>query len=227
MHDFSQEALDALTNLISSTVEGGVHTSSAGKVVGVTDNFTATLKPDVEITTDDGEKVPYPAISGVKILMPCGSGGTIGFAFPVAKDDGCVALYGEGGVGSDFKFDLSNALLLPGLSAAAGEQVKRAGKENAAIMFAGDSVIFVSKDKVEIVRGKSTVTLTDNNVRVALGGTSATVSSSEISILGDVKVNGNIGVNGNVTISGILTVGGIVMNTHTHSSPSGQTGVPQ
>ena len=88
-------------------------------------------------------------------------------------------------------------------------------------------MIFVSKDKVEIVRGKSTVTLTDNNVRLALGGTSATVSSSEISILGDVKVNGNISVNGNVTISGILTVGGIVMNTHTHSSPSGQTGVPQ
>lgn len=227
MHDFSQEVLDALMNFISSTVEEGVHTSSAGKVVGVTDNFTATLKPDVEITTDDGEKVPYPAISGVKILMPCGSGGTIGFAFPVAKDDGCVALYGEGGAGSDFKFDLSNALLLPGLASSAGEQVKRAGAENAAIMFAGDSVIFVSKDKIEIVRGKSTVSLTDNGITAALGGTSVDISSSKVSVFGNTEVTGNISVNGNVTISGVLTVGGIVMNTHTHASPSGPTGTPQ
>lgn len=233
MQDFSQEIYDAFSDMIEASINERVHTSSSGEIGKVTDNFTAEVKPDPEVTTDDGRKVQYPRLSDIKILMPCGSDGSIGFAFPVSKGDRCIALYGEGGTGTDFKFDLSNAVLLPGLANSAGEQVKRAGKENAAIMFAPGSVIFVSKDKIEVVRGESRVVLTDSDIKVSNGATSFSATSSEVSIkspqisvTGSVSLTGSVSITGNASVSGILTVGGIVMNTHTHISPAGPTGTP-
>lgn len=233
MQDFSQEVYDAFSNMIETMINERVHTSSTGKVGKVSDNFSAELKPDPEITTDDGQKVQYPRLSDVKIIMPCGSDGSIGFAFPVSRGDGCVALYGEGGEGTDFKFDLSNAILLPGLSGSAGEQVKRAGSENAAIMFAPGSVIYVSKDKIEITRGNAKVTITNGSIKSSIGSTlieastgSTSITSPSISVKGNVSLAGNITITGNATVTGLLTVGGIVMNTHTHVSPAGPTGTP-
>lgn len=46
------------------------------------------------------------------------------FAFPVKSDDGCLALFNEGGSGTDLKWDLSNAALLR-FTQSPGERVKR------------------------------------------------------------------------------------------------------
>lgn len=143
--DFKQDVYEALDELISSKINESIHTSAPGKIGNITDNFTAEVKPDLEVTTDDGEKIPYPNLSGAKVLMPCGAGGTIGFAFPVKSGDGCISLFSEGGTGSDLKFDLSNSLLLPGLCGSSGEQTKRSGTEDAAIMYAPTATITVKK----------------------------------------------------------------------------------
>lgn len=189
--------------------------------------------PNLKVTTDDGREVPYPEISGTIILMPCGAGGTVGFAFPVKSDDGCLALFNEGGSGTDLKWDLSNAALLPGLYQSPGEQVKKAGSEEAAIMFAPSSTITVTKDKIEIKKDDTKITVASDSIKVEKGGTTVTASSSSVdvtspslNIKGNTKVNGDISVTGNVTISGTLTLGGIVMNTHTHVGVHGPTGGP-
>lgn len=209
--DFKQDVYEALDELISSKINESIHTSAPGKIGNITDNFTAEVKPDLEVTTDDGEKIPYPNLSGAKVLMPCGAGGTIGFAFPVKSGDGCISLFSEGGTGSDLKFDLSNALLLPGLCGSSGEQTKRSGTEDAAIMYAPTATITVKKDCIELKKNGTTVKITD----------------SSIDITGDVAVKGTVQVNGNVTISGTLTLGGIVMNSHTHAGVHGPTSGPQ
>lgn len=196
-------------------------------------NHTAKLTPNLKVTTDDGREVPYPEISGTIILMPCGAGGTVGFAFPVKSDDGCLALFNEGGSGTDLKWDLSNAALLPGLYQSPGEQVKKAGSEEAAIMFAPSSTITVTKDKIEIKKDDTKITVTSDSIKAEKGSTTVTASSSSVDVTspnlninGNTKVNGDISVTGNVTISGTLTLGGIVMNTHTHVGVHGPTGGP-
>ena len=110
-----QDFLDAVSSLVGRLMEDSIHTSAPSKVGKVENNHTAKLTPNLKVTTDDGREVPYPEISGTIILMPCGAGGTVGFAFPVKSDDGCLALFNEGGSGTDLKWDLSNAALLPGL----------------------------------------------------------------------------------------------------------------
>ena len=149
MPDFGQETLDALCELIEDKLED-VHTSSSAKVSdNITDNHTADITPDLRILTDDGTIVPYPKVPGVRILMPCGKNGSVGFAFPVKSGDECVALFGEGGAGDDFKFDLSNALAIPGLNQSASDKVKKAGETDAAIMFAKDTYVSVKEDEIK------------------------------------------------------------------------------
>ena len=126
MQDFNQEIYDALSEMMTARMEEGVHTSAPATVGKVENNNTAELTPELSVTTDDGTEIQYPKISGTTILMPCGKGGEVGFAFPVVQGDGCIALFGEGSSGS--KFDLANAMLLPGLFREAGKQVKEAGK---------------------------------------------------------------------------------------------------
>lgn len=234
MKEFAQDIYESIDNIISDKINEGVHTSASGKVGKVENNFSADIKPDLEITTDDGEKVPYPNLSGVRIIMPCGAGGTVGFVFPVKSGDGCISLFGEGGTGSDLKFDLSNALLIPGLCESAGEETKKAGSEDAAIMFAPTATIVVKKDCIELKKQDTAVTMKDDSVTVKRGASEIKVTDSSVKVVtatvdiaGNVKVNGNIQVQGNVNISGVLTLGGIVMNYHTHAGVHGKTGGPQ
>ena len=110
---------------------------------------------------------------------------------------------------------------------------KKAGSEEAAIMFAPSSTITVTKDKIEIKKDDTKITVASDSIKVEKGGTTVTASSSSVdvtspslNIKGNTKVNGDISVTGNVTISGTLTLGGIVMNTHTHVGVHGPTGGP-
>ena len=81
-----QDFLDAVSSLVGRLMEDSIHTSAPSKVGKVENNHTAKLTPNLKVTTDDGREVPYPEISGTIILMPCGAGGTVGFAFPVKSD---------------------------------------------------------------------------------------------------------------------------------------------
>jgi hypothetical protein len=161
-----QDFRDAVVSIIDQYMRDNIHTSAPAKVGNVSENFTAELTPDLKVTTDDDREVPYPKISGTAILMPTGAGGTIGFAFPVHSGDGCVAIFGEGGSGTDLKWDLSNATLLPGLPASSSEQVKRAGSEDAAVVFAPTATITVKKDCIELKKQDTTITLKDSSVFV-------------------------------------------------------------
>lgn len=177
-----QDFRDAVVSIIDQYMRDNIHTSAPAKVGNVSENFTAELTPDLKVTTDDDREVPYPKISGTAILMPTGAGGTIGFAFPVHSGDGCVAIFGEGGSGTDLKWDLSNATLLPGLPASSSEQVKRAGSEDAAVVFAPTATITVKKDCIELKKQDTTITLKDSSVFVQRGGSNIEVTDGSTKI---------------------------------------------
>lgn len=227
MRDFGQEAVDAMCELIEDQLED-VHTSSSAKIGDISDNHTADITPNLRIRTDDGTSVPYPKIPGVKILMPCGKNGSVGFAFPVKAGDGCVALFGEGGAGEDFKFDLSNALAIPGLNQSATDKVKKAGDTDAAIMFAGDTYISVKEDEIKVSQGGILVTIKSGSVKLSLGATTVEATNSSVSVNSPtVSVTApTVDVTGNVSVKGILTLNGVNMNLHTHTTPVGQSGPP-
>lgn len=228
-----QEFVDAVTYRVRQLMEDSIHTMAISKANGVDSNSTADVTPELKIKTDDGREVPYPKISGAKVFFPCGVGGKVGIAYPFKPDDWCVTLFGEGGTGNDLKWDLANATLIPGIVEDHPDQVKKAGEEEAVIIYAPDSTVTIKKDLIEIKQTDTVLTLEKDKIRMLRGATEVTVkdsqvavTSAEVSIKGNVKVVGQISVTGNVNISGLLTVGGIVMNTHTHPSPAGQTGGP-
>ena len=192
-----QDFRDAVGSIIDQYMRDNIHTSAPAKVGNVSENFTAELTPDLKVTTDDDREVPYPKISGTAILMPTGAGGTIGFAFPVHSGDGCVAIFGEGGSGTDLKWDLSNATLLPGLPASSSEQVKRAGSEDAAVVFAPTATITFKKDCIELKKQDTTITLTDSSVFVQRGGSNIEVTDGSTKITTPLlDVTGNTEIKG-------------------------------
>ena len=160
--------------------------------------------------------------------MPCGKNGSVGFAFPVKSGDECVALFGEGGAGDDFKFDLSNALAIPGLNQSASDKVKKAGETDAAIMFAKDTYVSVKEDEIKISQGGILVTIKNGSVKLSLGSTTVNATESSVSVNSPtVSVTApTVNVTGNVSVKGILTLNGVNMNLHTHTTPVGQSGPP-
>ena len=57
----------------------------------------------------------------------------------------------------------------PGLYQSPGEQVKKAGSEEAAIMFAPSSTITVTKDKIEIKKDDTKITVTSDSIKMEKG----------------------------------------------------------
>lgn len=228
-----QTFVEAVNARIKQLAEEMIHTSATAKANKVSDNSSADITPDLSIRTDDGRVLPYPKISGAKVLFPCGAGGRVGIAYPFKDGDSCLAIFGEGGAGMDLKWDLSGAVAIPGVMQAYPEQVKKAGREEAVVLFAPDATVTVKKDKIEIKHKETVVTVMPDGIEAVRAGTSVQIQSSgvsvkapKVSIVGDVSVVGEISITGNVTISGLLTAGGITFNTHTHTTPVGPTGGP-
>lgn len=228
-----QNFVEAVGNRFKQLAEELIHTSAPAKANKVSDNSSADITPDVSIRTDDGRVFPYPKISGAKVLFPCGAGGRVGIAYPFKEGDPCLAVFGEGGSGMDLKWNLSNATVIPGIMQSHPDPVKKAGEEEAVLLFAPNALVTVKKDKIEIKHGESTVTVMPDGIDAVKGGTSMQIRSSgvsvkapKVSISGDVSVIGEISITGNVAISGLLTAGGITFNTHTHTTPVGQSGGP-
>lgn len=222
-----QKFVEAVNTRCRQIMEDLIHTIAISKVEKVTENRLADVTPELKVVTDDGREVPYPKISGAKVFFPGGVGGKVGIVYPFKQGDKCVTLFGEGGSGSDLKWDLSNAILLPGFVDSVPDQAKKAGEDEALILFADDSTVKIEKDQIEIKLQSSLVTVKKDQIEIKQGNTTAVVDSGSIQMMGDVKVTGNISVIGNVSITGLLTVGSVTMNTHIHTAPvGGMTGGP-
>ena len=106
----------------------------------------------------------FPVVTGVPVVFP--QSGSVTVAWPVKAGDGCLLVFAETAL--DFwqygketdtvlKFDLSNAIAIPNISATASSVMAEACSEDAVVVQNGGTKLKVKADGVYIV-GNLTVT---------------------------------------------------------------------
>lgn len=183
-----QELLQQVENLVESAL-GDIHTAMLATILEYDpDECTVSVQPFASFLTDDGRKIPYPIIGSVPVAVMKSHGYEI--AFPVQPGDVCLLIISEAdtspalGKGEEdipMRFDLSNAIAIPGVGAYQTDAGRRAVSENAIVIRADDTEIAVKAGTVEIM-------------------------SEKISLTGNLNVKGNISCSG--TINGEAAGGG-------------------
>lgn len=115
----------------------------------------ATVKPTMKFTTKGGNIIDYPQISGVPVLFQQHMGQNATVAFPVKPGDGCYLVVSEQSLdywmygqdtGTNLKFDLTNAIAIPGLFAKANTVVAEACSQDAIIVDVSGTRLTVKSD---------------------------------------------------------------------------------
>lgn len=192
----------------AKAVVNEIHTALPGEIVSF-DGATATVKPIGQYVTSDGVSLSYPTITEAPVCFPyCQSTG-VGIAFPVKKGDSCIIIISEveldawrSGAASEgsLRFDLTSAMVIPGLLDGGSDAAVRATKQNAVIVTGGDTEIVVSGNGCEINAGSTTFKVSDSGVNVK----------------------------GNITVTGDIKVGSVSFKNHTHTdSTGGKTQKPE
>ena len=203
--------LQELTAEIEKTAKAAVndiHTALPGEIISFTDG-TATVKPVGKYVTSDGTALDYPVITEAPVCFPFCQNAGVGFAFPVKPGDSCIIIISEveldawrSGAESEgsLRFDLTSAMVIPGLLEASCGAAVRATAQNAAIITAGDAEMAVS----------------DSGCKVSVGSTVLNVTEDGVS------------VKGNLTVAGDVKIGSISFKSHIHTdSRGGKTQTPE
>ena len=156
--------LQEFANQINKTVQkaiGGVHTAMPGKIVAFDmETCLATVQPMEKFKKPDGSSIDFPQISGVPIVFPQSTNAAI--AWGIQPGDGCLLIFAESaldywmyGKETDtvLKFDLSNAIAIPGLSASGNPVMQKACRENAVFIQCGKTELAIKQDGISISGG--------------------------------------------------------------------------
>ena len=209
-----QEVVDQILKSTRSQIEG-IHTALPGEIKSYdTDKGLAVVQPKIKYTKPDGSTLDYPEISGVPVVFPQSKSVTI--AWPVKQGDGCLLVVSERSLdywmyGSEtdtqLLYDLSNAIAIMGISPKGNSTMKTACDDNG----------------VAIAAGSTKVKITPDTTKVEMGGTTLTVTSSGVTIAGNLTVKGGVTVRDDVKSSN----GTISLNGHKHiDSMKGNTTAP-
>lgn len=106
-----------------------VHTIIPGKIESYSGHTTrkAVVKPLIKLLRKDGDSLEIPPIDNVPVIFPSSAG--FQFLFPLKKNDGCLILFAETGIGGYLdgqgkidvdaddisRFSLTDAICIPGL----------------------------------------------------------------------------------------------------------------
>ena len=185
-----QEFIQAINDSFKRDMQG-VHTAIPGKIVSIdTSTMLATVLPVVKYKKPNGETMDFPQIYGVPIVIPQSSAQTATIAFPIKPDDSCLLIIAEQALdywmyeqetATDLKFDLTNAICIPGLFPKGSDVLREACSSNAII-----------------IKNKS-CHVTVNSGGVTIGG--------NLTVNGNVTVNGEIKATGNVVGAGVSLSG--------------------
>ena len=188
-----EETIREATYDIHTAIPGTI--SSFDPVSGM-----ATVKPEGTMAMKNGKKLKYPSIVKVPVILPQGKEATI--AYPIKQGDGCIIIVCENDLkpwmshgqetASDMKFDLSNAVCIPGLYSEGNEAVQKAIDEDAIVIKNKDMEMTVKKDELQIEYGNNRICLDKGNVNLQCGQCSITLNDSTVKIKGDLLVSGVI-----------------------------------
>lgn len=155
-------------------VVDGIHTAMPGEIVSYNAG-TATVQPVGKYITSDGAELNYPKITECPVCFPFCQNAGVGIAFPVKKGDSCIIIISEveldawrSGAASEgsLRFDLTSAMVIPGLLEGGSAASEKASKENAVILTAGDVEVSVSGNGCRIDTGSTVMDVTDSGVAI-------------------------------------------------------------
>lgn len=194
----------------AKAVVNEIHTALPGEIVSYNAGAgTATVKPIGKYVTSDGKELNYPTITEAPVCFPFCQNAGVGIAFPVKKGDSCIIIISEveldswrSGADSEgsLRFDLTSAMVIPGLLEGGNEASEKAAKENSVIVTAGDVTLSVSGDGCKVDTGSTVMNITDDGVSIK----------------------------GNLTVTGDVKAGSVSLKNHTHTdSVGGDTQKPK
>lgn len=167
-----------------------IHTAIPGEIVSFSPGSgKAVVQPNGKITMPGGQRMSYPAISDVPVVFPVCQSANTGMAFPVKSGDSCLIVVSEteldewrSGAESEgsLRFDLSSAIVIPGLLVGGGDLIQKACSNDAVVICAGTSEFMLSEEKM-VCR---------------VGDTEITATEAEIAVRGSLKVDGDISYTG-------------------------------
>ena len=152
-----QEFVSQVNKTIRQAIDG-MHTAMPGEITGY-DPVTglASVQPMAKYRKPTGETMDYPTITGVPVVFPQSKSVTV--AWPIKAGDGCLLIFGETALDywmygketdTSLKFDLSNAIAIPGLLATGNAAMRTACSEGAVVIASGGTSLTVGSDGVTI-----------------------------------------------------------------------------
>lgn len=196
-----QEVVEQLENTTRDIMTSNLHTSMPATIEAIhEDTGLVDLKPCGSYYVN-GVEMEYPLIPSVPLVINAGANG--GIVTPIKVGDSVMMSCAEQSISSwltetmkdqmDERFELQNAMAVPGLQKKAVEKQAQANTEDAVIMYYGGSTVKISADGVDISSGDATVSLKGGEIVIS-GGT--------CTINGDANVSGNLSVSGDITCGG-------------------------
>ena len=202
------ELADAIKRSMQDIVDE-VHTALPGVILKIDyDEGTCSVQPYALYKTVTGDRIMYPEIYHVPIIVPQSSMADTCVAYPILPGDTCLLIISEGTIDYwknnrvtewDSRFDLTNAICIPGLMRSFNPCFKEAANDGAVILKYGDGKLRLTNDELRI-------TVKDININAT--------GKIEINASGNVSMTsgGNVGMSGsgNVSVSsgGTMAVSG-------------------
>ncbi len=197
-----QEFVQQIENTVREATYD-IHTALPG-TISAFDPATgmATVKPEGSVARKNGRRLKYPSIVKVPVIFPQASGQDTVIAFPVKPGDGCLVIICENDLKSwmshgketesDMKFDLTNAVCIPGLFSAGNEAVQKAADENAVIIKNKEMEMMIKEDRFQVWHEQNRLQMGTDGIEIKCGGNGLRVRDSRIEIEGDLFVSGSI-----------------------------------
>lgn len=162
IQEFVQAVNDAIDRKIAN-----IHTAVPGKIVSYdADKGVAAVLPMMKFKKPDGTMIDYPQISGVPMVLPQALGQDAIIAYPIKSGDGCLLIFAEQSIDywmygqqteTDLKFDLTNAICIPGLFSKVNGVIKEACANNSIIIDVKGTRISVKDGEVSIKASSVTI----------------------------------------------------------------------
>lgn len=193
-----QEFVQQIENVVREATYD-IHTALPGTIEAFDPaSGMAVVKPQATMVMKNGTKLNYPSIVKVPVIFPRGQNTVI--AYPVIPGDGCMVIVSENDMkpwmshgketDSDMKFDLTNAVCIPGLYGEGNKTMQKAQEENAIIIKNEDMELMLKKDGLSAEYRGSRIKMEETAVNLACGGCSISLADSGIQIKGNLNVDG-------------------------------------
>ena len=188
-----QELVEQIENTIKDVMNSGLHTSMPAKIVSIDEKKGLVDLQPLGSYYVNGVELEYPIVPAVPLVLNAGK--ECACVSPIKKGDTVMMTCAEQSVSSwltdtsndqmDERFELQNAMAVPGLQKGAVEAQREANKDDAIVVKNSNAKVKIWKDKIEVTSGCKIVIEEDS-----------------------VTIRGNLHVNGDITCTGSFPGGG-------------------